>query len=353
MISVKKKLRIGWQTGMTYQAPKPMDKDYLFCLLDRMAENGMNFLSIMPESMGRFDPSHDGICWPTDNARLLSLQDKLSPNSYWETEFLSEGINYAKSLGIDVNIMLHWHMVNHERLLKVYPDIGKSAGIDNLDLYKTCCSKNSSMLNYFLELLADVCQLYAKNGIHSITVEGPFAEWCGSCLSCLRWYEQTTGTQNPNENMRILADNLKMRDILKKISATIKSTSPSVEFWVHSGPWSKRGHQPDTLLKGGVDCLMNYFCHDLYEPEAMSSIMDFVNPLPCCPQTCVRDKATNNYFVKTKTPEDAGRYARSILETVEKAPNGIGAVFFNEIYLSEANRTAVYDECGRYVKDRI
>ena len=343
-------LKIGWQTALTYQAPQPMTKDSLLRVLDRMAEGGMNFLSILLGSPGRFDPNHDGICWPTDNPRLLRLQDATSPNSHWDTEFLREGIRHAASRGIDVNVMLHWHLFPPERVRDAYPDIADLAGVDRLDHNSTYCSRNPATRAYFLEMLTDVVGLYASSGVHSVAVEGPFAQWCGQCASCRRYYQQITGTDQPNANMRCVADNLNMRDLFRRIGETIKKLSPNTQFWVHSAPWSHRGHQPGTLLNGGVDCLMNYFCHDLYEPEAMAAIMEFIRPLACCPQTCVRDKATHSYSVQPKTVEQVRHYARSILDTTARAPNGIGALFFNEIYVSDAVRNAVYEECGRFMR---
>jgi hypothetical protein len=350
MTRASRELKIGWQTALTFQAPEPMDRDDLRRLLETMAENGMNFLSIMPESVGRYSPGHDGLCWPTEHPRLKQLTDPSSPNSHNRSEFLAEGIEQARRLGIETNLMLHWHMTEPERLLRAYPGIAQQAGLRNPDLNRTYCSRNPETLRYFLELLDDVVRRYGPLGIHSVTVEGPFGDWCGNCACCRDWYRRTTGTETPQDTMRIVADNLKMREVFSHMARTIKDVCGTIEFWVHSGPWAHRGHLPETLTCGGVDCLMNYFCHDLYEPEAMRSIMEFIAPLPCCPQTCVRDRATHNYFSKPKTPHEARRYAETILETTARAPNGLGAVFFNEVFLSDQTRQAVYQAIRAFTR---
>jgi hypothetical protein len=65
-MSSDEKFYLGWQVGITYEAEKPAGNSLpkMLALLDEMAANGMNILSLMMTSYAYFDPAHDGFAWP-------------------------------------------------------------------------------------------------------------------------------------------------------------------------------------------------------------------------------------------------------------------------------------------------
>jgi len=70
--------------------PAGLDRDYLLRLLDEMAVNRMNLLSLMMQSYGYFDPAHDGYAWPVRNPRLLPYQDPNAVNARPGREFVRD-----------------------------------------------------------------------------------------------------------------------------------------------------------------------------------------------------------------------------------------------------------------------
>jgi hypothetical protein len=68
---------VGWQIGISYQAPQKqgIDWPYLKNVIDRSADAGMNFISLMMISYAYFCPEHDGYAWPVKNPRLEPLRD--------------------------------------------------------------------------------------------------------------------------------------------------------------------------------------------------------------------------------------------------------------------------------------
>ena len=59
-------------------------------LLDEMARNKMNLLSLMMNSTVENDPVHEGYCWPVRNPKLKGYWDSASINGQPSSEFVAK-----------------------------------------------------------------------------------------------------------------------------------------------------------------------------------------------------------------------------------------------------------------------
>jgi hypothetical protein len=336
----------GWQVGINYQAPGPegVSLAYLKEVIDRSADAGMNFISLMMLSYAYFCPEHDGYAWPVRNPRLLPLKDTRCLNANAHTEFVGKALDYAKRKGFHCQLMMNSMIWNPAKVLACYPDAtaqcdrdGKSEAAGWL-----FCPDSPGGWRLAIDELTDLLEFYADSPMDSFAFERlGYSEGTCFCQHSMDKFRKETGTDIRSSSLNHLVwKGNAVRDYLKKYVAIIHAIRPQLEVWAHTGGEPGWGHFPHVLGEAGIAIVSNHGQHFLATEQAFHQQLDWLAPLPCVPHICVRDMPTANYPVPARTPETIKANGRWL----ENYPGDRlrGAIFFNEVRATERNKTAVY-----------
>ena len=340
---------IGWQTGITYESTDKRGVSFskMLKLLDEMAENDMNMLSLMMVSYSCFDPMHDGLCWPVKNTRLEHLRDEVCTNASKETEFVSKIIEEAEKRGIGIQLFTNLGIYNPKKIIKSYPKANEQINKDG-DIYKWLfCPDSPGAWQLELDEISDLLKLYNHENVKSIGYER--LSYAGG--SCFCDYSKFLFNQDTGLNLSDYTrgdkvfENWKVENItdkLKTMNDYIRSINQDIEICLHTSLAKGWGHEVSKLKDAGVDCVMPHIAHFPMSQLEFNNLLDNIYPNDIILQVCVRNKSLSNYDIWIKTPEIIQNIGSWIREYKEDHSNLKGVVFFNENTVSDESRRAVY-----------
>ncbi len=342
---------LGWQVGITYQseAPGGVDREHLMRLLDEMAENEMNLLSLMMISYANYDPNHDGYCWPVQNPRLRNFWDSTAINGSESTEFVREVICTAAQRGIEVQLFMNWGLWNPARVIESYPSATrqKDRQCDYHPYSWRHCPDCPDVWQKGLDEVTDLLSYYDHPNVTSYVFE------CIDYGACFCEYTQKKFLQDTGSNIFEADDaclfDWKSKNIYGRIKAYIehiKGLRPDMQVWLHSRGNPESGQNPNNLRKLDLDYLLPHTIQFPTKQHELYNMLDRLAPKPCVLHFCVRDKAPRNYPIWIKTPE----IIAEVMNWVAEYPgdNLVGILFFNETIVSDQNRNAVYQQLKRW-----
>ncbi len=342
---------VGWQLGITYQAndDRGVNPAYLHDLLSEMSDHGMNFISFMMISYALNDPNHDGYTWPVANPRLDCYKDRHCTNANEETEFLTEIIGEAVSLGFHVNLFMNGFWWNHDRVTVGYPNIramgdtGNSSYhhcADNDDTWRLACDDMSDLLNYYSHLPI------SSYGFEMIGREG-----C-KCPDTMRLFSdalalgglERTPDAGREEDLFRLWSGMRDKQVLEEFVIAIKQAAPSTEVWHHGymelGDLGGYRFSADSYRKAGIQTAIPCV-HTLTSEEGLKAVLDSADGFPVVLHVDTRNTPTHNYDnVPLKTPEYIHNMGKWIIDHNTECLKGVA--FFNEPPTSKENKNAVY-----------
>ncbi len=348
---------IGWQIGINYQAPQKygIDWPYLKNVIDRSADAGMNFISLMMISYAYFCPEHDGYAWPVKNPRLDPLRDTQCLNANAKTEFAAKALAYAKSKGFHCQLIMNSMIWNPARVIASYPQAESQCYADGEKVIDgwMFCPDSPGGWQLAVDEVIDLLEFYSGSPVDSFCFERlGYDNGTCFCQYSLEKFKRMTGTDLPGSPLSHLVwKGNAVRELLKKYVSTIREARPGIEIWAHTGGEPEWGHFPHVIRDIGIDAVSNHGQHFLSTQGAFHQQLDWLWPLPCVPHICVRDIPTHNYPVPIRTPEmirEYGNWLRSYPglpgEASAKPGDRVqGAMFFNEVATSEQNKAAVYE----------
>lgn len=337
---------VGWQIGINYQAPEPegISFSYLKEVIDRSADAGMNFISLMMLSYAYFCPEHDGYAWPVKNPKLLPLKDIRCLNANSRTEFVIKALDYAKQKGFHCQLMMNSMIWNPAKVIINYPDATSQCQVDGkreADGW-VFCPDSPGGWQLAIDEVTDLLEFYSDSPVDSFAFERlGYDDGACFCQYSKDKFKKETGTDLGSSclNHLIWKGNA-VREYLKRYLAIIHEVRPHIEVWAHTGGEPGWGHFPHILSEAGIKVVANHGQHVLATEKAFHQQLDWLSPLPCVPHICVRDMPTHNYPVPVRTPEMIFEYAKWL----ENYPGDriLGAMFFNEVRTTERNKSAVY-----------
>ena len=347
----------GWQAGVTYQTPEPggMTRDEMMRLLDEMAENRMNLLSLMMISYAHFDPNHDGYCWPVRNAKLKHYWDDRSINGQPKTEFVSEVIREAADRKIAVQLFMNWGIWNPERIRKGYPtaksQIARQLAINgNPGKGWLHCPDSPGAWQAGLDEVADLLAFYDHPNVESYCLER-LSYGNGRLCFCRDTQEQF---QNDTGKSLLEADNQtiaawktkRIGNLIKQYTEHIRRVKPKAKVWMHTQCSPSWGHDPAAMQANGIDCLAPHTIQFRESKQRIHRKLRRLAPNPCVLHFCTRDKRPKNYDLWIKTPE----ILAEAFDWVHSYPgdNLAGLLMFNPSATSPRNRRAVYEQLKRF-----
>jgi len=347
-------LIIGWQAGISYESPTAEGNDlpHMLRLLDEMAEHGMNYLSLMMTSYARFDPGHDGFCWPVKDQKLECLRDKTCLNADAKTEFISKVIDEAKQRNIGIQLFSNLTIYNPERIRVSFPNAAEQQ-LKNGELCSWLfCPTSADVWDLEQREIADLLALYNHPNVKSVGYERlSFAPGSCYCPACAEEFKADTGGDiHDFTDEDMLFDRWKTDVItakMKLLNEKIKSIKPGTQVYLHSSCAEGWGHDPNRLKGALIDAVMPHIAHFETTQAHFNALLDRLAPNDLVLQVCVRNKALNNYPIWTKTPEMIGQFGDWINEYHEKDNRLRGVLFFNENTVCSENRKAVYEVAKR------
>lgn len=340
---------VGWQIGINYQAPDPngVTFDYVKDVIDRSADAGMNFISFMMVSHAYHCPDHDGYAWPVRNRRLAPLRDAACLNADPRTEFVSRALEYAKDRGFHCQLMMNALLWNPEKVAEISPDARQQCFSDGTERPWLFCPDSPGSWQLALDEVTDLLEFYRDSPVDSFVFEriGYDTGTCYCPYTCKRFREDTDTDIHAS-----LLSNLQWKGNstlkhLKRYLTHIRELRPNIQIWAHTGGEPEWGHFPHVLENSGIQTVANGQ-HDVPTRKAFWLQLDWFEPLICVPHLCVRDAPTHNYPVPVKTPAMIRDYAEWL--EAYAGDRVAGAIFFNEVRTSEANKAAVYDVVKRW-----
>jgi hypothetical protein len=337
---------VGWQVGINYQAAdaQGIDLPYLKQVIDRSADSGMNFISLMMLSYAYFCPEHDGYAWPVRNPRLEPLRDQQCLNANPRREFGSEALAYAKSKGFHCQLMLNAMIWNPQKVAVHYPQATAQTDREGKTGHGWLfCPDSPGAWQLAIDEVTDLLQFYKDCPVDSYAFEriGYTSGTCFCTYSRNRFREDTDTDLGASPLAHLIWKGNTARRLLSAYVAAIRATRPGISVWAHSGGDPEWGHFPHVLRDTSIEVVNNHGQHFLKTEKAFHQQLDWLSPLPCVPHICVRDMPTQNYNIPIRTPQMIRDYARW-LETYP-GDRVRGAMFFNEVRTSERNKAAVYD----------
>ncbi len=345
---------LGWQVGISYETPTPEGNDlpHMLRLLDEMAEHGMNCLSLMMVGYARFDPGHDGFCWPVQDEKLECLRDKNCRNADKKTEFVSKVIAEAEQLNIAIQLFSNLAIYNPEKVRMSFPN----AAEQQLKTGEPCpwlfCPTCGEVWDLEQREMMDLLRFYNHANVTSIGYERlSFAPGSCYCKDCAERFKADIGADiHDFSDGDILFDRWKIDVItakMKELNEKLKAIKPGTQVFLHSSCAEGWGHDPTRLKSAFIDMVMPHIAHFETTKNQFDALLDKLAPNDMILQTCVRSKALNNYSIWPKTPELIGRFGDWIEEYREKDKRLKGVLFFNENTVCPENRKAVYEVVKR------
>ncbi len=349
--SEKRKLKyLGWQVGLTYQAPMPsgLNHDYLIRLLDEMNKNGMNMLSLMMISYGYYDPNHDGYCWPVQNSKLRANWDSNSINGQESSEFISQVIEEAAARDIEIQLMMNWGIWSPDKIKAGYPSALTQHSREGDPHPCLHCPDSKGAWQAGLDEVEDLLKYYNHPNVTSYAFERisyASGDYC-YCPHTQEAFAQETG-HSIFEADETTLEEWKKRHIgsyIKKYIDHIKKVRPEISISLHTQCAKGWGHDPAQLYNSGIDFLQPHTIQFQESQKQIYAKLDYLAPNPCVLHFCTRDRRPENYKLWIKTPE----IISEALDWVYEYPgeNIAGILFFNETATSQRNKQAVY-ECIR------
>jgi len=363
-------LEYGWTTCLTYQTDdRQLSYAYYHNLLKEMHKNGMTRLIVMMASHGYFSPKNHGLAWPVSNKKLKYQIDKNAVNAHEETEFFSKIIARAKELHIKILIEIKYlGMIGIEEgypgveflrtkegniIHTIRPEASdyERQAIKTLHL---CCDSPQAHL-YMRDKITDVLTRYQD--LDGIVLEHP--SYSGNTCYC-QWSRQKIKKDTGREIEDLSSKELlewkakRIKEILVDLKNLVKSINPQFEYGFYSGfsPSDSdiaafqlnRGHKTKTLNEIGLDFVMPY-CegrHKEFETVEIERVIDYLAPLDFYLHTTIRRDPPHNYKLPPKGPDYIKGIIRWGQQYHKKNSRFKGMIFFNEVYIPQENREAVY-----------
>jgi hypothetical protein len=349
---------LGWQVGVTYQAPGPagLTRDDMLRLLDEMAGAGMNLLSLMMISYAFFDPRHDGYAWPVRNPRLKCYWDRESVNGRPESEFVGRLIEAAAARQVEIQLMMNWGIWNPQRIRQGYPTAGlqqlRPEREDGARRHWLHCPDSPGAWQAGLDEAEDLLRTYNHPNVKSFSLErlsyGGGGAYC-FCRDTQQAFERETGRPMLRAAPKAIEAwrNDRIGGLLKRYVDHVRSVRPGIEVALHTQCAPGWGHRPDRLPDCGIDYLMP---HSFQFPETRDSfhrMLDRLAPNRCVLHFCSRDRRPANYDLWIKTPEIIAQGVRWAMDYPDR-DRIQGIVFFNPNATSAENRKAVYQQVKQF-----
>lgn len=348
-MSGNEKVYLGWQIGITYEADMPSGNTLpkMVALLDEMACNGMNILSLMMTSYAYFDPAHDGFAWPVQNKRLECFRDKRCLNANAKTEFVSRVIEEAERRGIEIQLFSNLAIYNPERIAASYPDAALQKERNGKERQWLFCPDSPDVWQLENDETEDLLKFYNHRNVKSIAFER-LSYSSGSCYcaaSAEKFMRETGRSMADYGEGDALFDEWKVNSISEKIAELnkrIKTLKPSIQVWLHSSCAPGWGHASARLKGAGVDCVVPHVAHFVMDKAGFNTLLDRVGPNDTVLHFCVRDKVLKNYNIWQKSPANIEEIGEWALQYAQANPHLKGILFFNENTVSDENRAEVY-----------
>jgi len=353
-----RKLRyVGWQVGVTYQAEEAggRDRDSMMRLLDEMARQRMNLLSLMMISYGFYDPEHDGYCWPVQNPKLKHYVDPKAINARAPSEFVRGLIAAAAERKIEVQLFMNWGIWNPDRIRRGYPTAASQTtrrqALDGKpSRHWLHCPDSPGAWQAGLDEVADLLGFYDHPNVTSYALErlgysGPPACFC---TYTQKKYREATGRAIFDASPAEL-EAWKGRHVagyLKQYVAHVERLRPGIEVWLHTQCAPGWGHDPKLLPGAGIDYLVPHTIQFRETKEGTHAKLRRLAPNPCVLHFCTRDRRPANYPLWIKTPEIIAEVIGWALDY--PGDNLAGLLFFNENATSPRNKKAVYEAIKRF-----
>ena len=347
----------GWQVGITYQveAPGGMSRDDLMRLLDEMAKNRMNLLSLMMLSYGAFDANHDGYCWPVKNPKLKPLWERQSINGQPKTEFVREVIQAAADRKIEIQLFMNWGIWNPEKIHVGYPTSTSQITQKQFETPPKRkpwlqCPDSPGAWQAGLDEVADLLAFYNHPNVKSYGLERISYANRNACYCpyTQKRFRKDTGGDLLKASLRDIETWKKIRIMgaLKEYAAHIQKLKPKTGFWLHSQGSTSWGHDPAKMKASGIDCLIPHTIQFKETREQIHKKLARLAPNPCVLHFCTRDRRPKNYKLWIKTPE----ILTEAIGWIHDYPgdNLAGFMFFNANATSDRNRKTVYEQLKRF-----
>ena len=345
---------LGWQIGISYEAATPEGNhfDKMLRLLDEMAEHGMNYLSLMMTSYARFDPGHDGFCWPVKDRKLECFRDKNCLNADAKTEFVSKVIDEAEQRNIGIQLFSNLAIYNPERIRVSFPNTGEQQLKNGEPCPWLFCPVCGDVWELEQREIEDLLMFYNHPNVKSVGYERlSFSPGTCCCAACTEKYKIETGKDiHDFSDGDMLFDRWKADVItakMKVLNEKIKSIKPDMQVFLHSSCADGWGHDPKRLKDASVDAVMPHIAHFETTKRQFDALLDKLTPNDIVLQMCVRNRVLKNYPIWAKTPQIISQFGDWIMQYREKDDRLKGVLFFNENTVCEENRKAVYEVVKR------
>jgi len=347
-----RKLRcLGWQVGLTYQsmASGGLDRDYLLRLLDEMAANRMNTLSLMMQSYGYFDPGHDGYAWPVRNPALIPYRDPNAINAQPDREFVRDIIEEAAARQIEIQLFLNWGIWNPDFVKGAYPEASLQMKDDGTPSGWLHCPDAPGAWQLGLDEAADLLTFYDHPNVTGYAFERVSYAGFSTCYCpyTRKAFHEATGIalDDAGDRQREAWKTEQMSRYLSEFSAHIRKLRPGITIGLHTQCRRGWGHDPARLGQCGIDYLLPHTIQFPTTQPQLYAMLDTLAPNPCVLHFCTRDRRPQNYKLWIKTPE----IIDEVLGWVHDYPgsNLAGLLFFNEPATSPTNKEAVYQGIRR------
>lgn len=343
---------LGWQVGLTYQtaAPEGLDRDHFLRLLDEMAANRMNALSLMMLSYGFYDPGHDGYAWPVRHETLEPYRDAKAINAQASHEFMRGIIDAAAERGIAIHLFLNWGIWNPEKIALNYPTATLQHARDAAPEGWLHCPDSPGAWQLGLDEATDLLSFYKHPNVKSYAFERISYQSQSRCYCPYTQQAFLEATGIPLEQatpMQIEAwKNDHIGAYLKTYTQHIKQVRPDITIGLHSRCGQGWGHDPKRLQQNGIDYLLPHTIQFPTKKIELYATLKRLAPNPCVLHFCSRDRRPANYDLWIKTPE----IIDEALQWVQDYPgdNIDGILFFNEPATSPTNKQAVYQGIRRF-----
>jgi len=344
-----KKFYLGWQVGITYETAVTEGNRLpkMLALLDEMAENKMNLLSLMMTSYAFFDPLHDGFCWPVNNPKLECFRDQNCANAARQTEFVSTVIEEAEKRGIAIQLFTNLAIYNPDRIRTSYPGAAEQCSRNGETYPWLFCPENEDIWQLENDEVEDLLRLYNHSNVQSIGFERlSFAPGSCYCADCQKAFFKDTGLSLPDYTDNDAVFEQWKNDVITKklciLSEKIRAIRPGMEVWLHTSCATGWGHDPNRLKEAKIDCVIPHIAHFEMNQLQLNTLLNHISPNDTVLHCCVRNKALQNYPIWAKTPALIAQIGQWIADYRSGHEQLRGILFFNENTVSEENRKAVY-----------
>jgi len=353
--------KLGWGTSLNYEGDPIKKYDRYQRLLDEMAGEHLNYLSIFMIHWGYNYAESVGAAWPVQEPRFAHFTDPQCVNANPETEFLPRLVTEAHARGIEVDLAFSQHGGN---MMPMLPDAGQTDREGTVQPIPCPAYEGFAELN--AALAGDMLNRYGRAELGDACVDGYYGEgptfhqpWFYSRRSKERFLEQygkDLGSVPELEQWK-WAQEL-VRDHLRTICSTIERINPNLRRGQHCWEVSevnKRGHGPHVYVAAGIQHAIPGW-HSL-DPAEMRARMDLhAERMPSTVHISCRAKPPMNYAVPGVGPEDIAMTAREMISYIRSRSypeDHIGVIYFSAENVVPENRKAVYaalrsirSECG-------